>query len=128
MVNFLKEQKGNKPGPRSDPKGVFDLSSQACDFMEENKDKPFFIYLAHHAPHGPVNSRNSTREKINNPYEACVYDLDESVNRVLDKIKDLGIEKKTLIIYTSDNGGCVKIKNPLEEKRECTTKVGFVYP
>ena len=74
MGNFLKEQKGNKPGPRSDPKGVFDLSKRACNFMEVNKDKPFFVYLAHHA-HGPVNSRNSTREKINNPYEKRAFTI-----------------------------------------------------
>ena len=96
--------KGNKPGPSSDPKGVFDLSKQACKFMEENKDKPFFVYLAHHAPHGPVNSRESTRAKINDPYKACIYDMDASVDIVLQKMKDLGLEKNTLVIFTSDNG------------------------
>jgi arylsulfatase A-like enzyme len=73
--------------------------------MEANKDKPFFVYLAHHAPHAPVNSRKSTRERIENRYQACVYDLDASVDLVLTKIKELGIEKNTLVIYTSDNGG-----------------------
>ncbi|NWK55852.1 sulfatase [Verrucomicrobiaceae bacterium N1E253] len=97
--------KGNQKGPESDPKGVFDLSKQACDFMEKNKEKPFFVYLAHHAPHGPYQARNSTREKISDLYKACIYDMDASVGRVLKKIKDLGLEKKTLVIFTSDNGG-----------------------
>lgn len=97
--------KGNHKGPQSDPKGVFDLSKQACKFMEANKNKPFFVYLAHHAPHAPVNSRDSTREKIKDRYQACIYDLDASVDLVLKKIKELGIEKNTLVIYTSDNGG-----------------------
>jgi len=102
---LLEGSKGNFPGPKTDPKGVFDLSRQACKFMEVNKDKPFFVYLAHHAPHGPVNSRDATRKMIKDPYQACVYDLDASVDLVLKKIKELGIEKNTLVIYTSDNGG-----------------------
>jgi len=97
--------KGNFRGPQSDPKGVFDLSRQACQFMESNKDDPFFIYLAHHAPHGPVNSRDSTKRFIKNKYEACVYDLDASVSLVLEKIKELKLDKNTLVIYASDNGG-----------------------
>ena len=97
--------KGNFTGPQSDPKGVFDLSKQACAFMETNKDKPFFVYLAHHAPHAPVNSRDSTRKIIKDRYQACVYDLDASVDLVLKKIKELGIGNNTLVIYSSDNGG-----------------------
>lgn len=104
--------KGNKKGPTTDPKGVFDLSKQACDFMEANQDKPFFVYLAHHAPHGPYQARVATREKIGDLYKACIYDLDASVGRVLDKIKALGLEKKTLVIFTSDNGS-TKSQEPL---------------
>jgi arylsulfatase A-like enzyme len=104
--------KGNQKGPTTDPKGVFDLSKQACDFMEANKDKPFFVYLAHHAPHGPYQARESTREKIPDLYKACIYDMDASVGRVLDKINALGLEKKTLVIFTSDNGS-TKSQEPL---------------
>ena len=42
---------------------------------------------------------------INDRYQACIYDLDASVGRVLEKIEDLGLEQETLVIYTSDNGG-----------------------
>ncbi|MGJ8641988.1 MAG: sulfatase [Luteolibacter sp.] len=104
--------KGNHKGPESDPKGVFDLSKQACDFMEANTDRPFFVYLAHHAPHGPHQARKSTQEKINSLYKGCIYDLDESVGRVFAKIKELGIEENTLVIFTSDNGGA-KSQEPL---------------
>lgn len=97
--------KGNLKGPENDAKGVFTLSRKACDFMETNKDKPFFVYLAHHAPHGPYQARTSTREKIPDLYKACIYDMDESIGLVLQKIKELGLEKKTLVIFTSDNGG-----------------------
>ncbi|NIP68664.1 MAG: sulfatase-like hydrolase/transferase [Planctomycetales bacterium] len=104
---------GNYKGPGSDPKGVFELSKQACDFMEAHQDQPFFVYLAHHAPHSPLNSRKSTRKMIRDPFQACIYDLDASVGRVLDKIKDLGLEKETLVIYTSDNGGSAHSQEPL---------------
>ncbi len=109
--------KGNHKGPENDAKGVFTLSRKACEFMEANKKKPFFVYLAHHAPHGPVQSRKSTREMIKDPYKACIYDLDESVGRVLKKIKDLGLEKDTLVIYTSDNGGSAHTQEPLRGKK-----------
>lgn len=104
--------KGNKKGPESDPKGVFDLSKQACDFMEVNKDRPFFVYLAHHAPHGPHQARKATQEKIKDIYKGCIYDLDASVGRVFAKLSELGLEKKTLVIFTSDNGGA-KSQEPL---------------
>ena len=104
--------KGNHKGPTSDPKGVFDLSKQACEFMEANKEKPFFVYLAHHAPHGPYQARESTRAKISDLYKACIYDMDASVGRVLDKIKALGLENDTLVIFTSDNGG-TRTQEPL---------------
>jgi len=109
--------KGNKKGPTTDPKGVFDLSKQACDFMEANKEKPFFVYLAHHAPHGPVQARESTRKMIKDTYKACIFDLDASVGRVLKKVRDLGLEKNTLIIYTSDNGSHANSQEPLRGKK-----------
>ena len=106
---------GNKPGPSSDPKGVFTLTRKACEFMEANKDRPFFCYLAHHAIHTPLQGRPETRAtfQAKTPgsqhnhvmYAACTYDLDASVRMLLEKLDELDLAKNTLLVFTSDNGG-----------------------
>jgi len=106
---------GNKAGPPSDPKGVFTLTRKAGEFIEANKDKPFFCYLAHHAIHTPLQGRPETLAKFqakkpgaqhnNALYAACTYDLDASVGLLLAKLKELGLEQNTLLVFTSDNGG-----------------------
>lgn len=112
----LKEgSEGNKTGPPTDPKGVFTLTRKACEFIETNKERPFFCYLAHHAIHSPLQARPETLAKFkaktpgaqhsNAMYAACTYDLDASVGVLLQKLTDLGLEKNTLLVFTSDNGG-----------------------
>ncbi len=104
---------GNHKGPKDDPKGVYTLTRKAEEFIEANKNKPFFCYLAHHAIHGPHQTRDETRDliqkqakaaKVSIDYMGCTYDLDDSVGRLLAKIKELGIEENTLVVFTSDNG------------------------
>ena len=99
----------------ADPKAVFQITDSACDFIRKNKDKTFFAFVSHHAIHGNHQARASTLdmfEKRNkgkhhsNPLLAgCIYDFDEAVGRVLECIKKYGLEKNTLIVFTSDNGG-----------------------
>lgn len=106
---------GNKTGPPSDPKGVFTLTRKACEFIEANKDRRFFCYLAHHAIHTPLQGREDTLAKFKNKtpgsqhsnamYAACTYDLDASVGVLMQKLDDLGLAKNTLLVFTSDNGG-----------------------
>ncbi len=105
---------GNKSRLPEDPKGVFTLTRKACEFITEHKDRPFFCYLSHHAIHSPLQGRPETLEhfKSKQPgeqnskpmYAACIYDLDASVGMLLDKLKELGLEKNTLVVFTSDNG------------------------
>ncbi len=102
-------------GGMADPKGAFTLTRKACEFMAANRDKPFFCYLAHHAIHTPLQAKPETLEefKAKKPgeqhkdplYAACTKDLDTSVGILLDKLKELGIENNTLLVFTSDNGG-----------------------
>ena len=105
---------GNKKGPPEDPKGVYALTRKACAFVEANRERPFFCYLAHHAIHGPLQGRphSVSRFEAKKPgrylksamYAACTFDLDDSVNMLLEKLKQLGLEEKTLLVFTSDNG------------------------
>jgi arylsulfatase A-like enzyme len=97
------------------PKGIYSLTKAACEFMEKNKDRPFFVYLPHYAIHSSLQARAATLEKFkakkpgrqhnNALYAACTYDLDDGVGILLQKLADLGLEKNTLVVFTSDNGG-----------------------
>jgi arylsulfatase A-like enzyme len=98
-----------------DPKGVYSLTRAALSFIEKNRDRPFFAYLAHHAIHTALEARSSSlaKFKAKKPgaqhnralYAACLYDLDDSVGLLLNRLKELGLDKNTLVIFTSDNGG-----------------------
>ncbi|MBB6052892.1 sulfatase [Armatimonas rosea] len=105
---------GNQTGPPSDPKGVFTLTNKACAFIEKNKAKPFFVYLAHHGIHSPLQAQPGTLAKFkaktpgieqrNAKYAACVAALDSSIDILLKKLKELNLAKNTIVVFTSDNG------------------------
>lgn len=97
-------------------KGVDFLTEQANLFMERNKDNPFFIYLSHHTIHGPVLApkeliqkyleKGYPEEGVNNAtYLAAIEHFDNAIGRLNEKIKALGIEENTVVVFTSDNGG-----------------------
>lgn len=106
---------GNKAGPPEDPKGVFTLTEKALEFITQNKERPFFCYLPHHAIHTPLQSRPETlaKFKAKKPdateaqlmYAGCLFDLDASVGILMKKLKELGLDENTMIVFTSDNGG-----------------------
>ncbi len=105
---------GNQTGPPEDPKGVFTLTLKACEFIGQNSDRPFFCYLSHHAIHSPQQGQPDTVAyfRAKKPgeqhgkamYAACTKDLDTSVGMLLDKLRELDLEKNTLVVFTSDNG------------------------
>lgn len=67
--------------------------------------KPFFLYLAHQLPHVPLATRKIYQGKSgSNVYGDVIREIDESVGEIWKEIQRLGIEKNTLIIFTSDNG------------------------
>jgi len=80
-------------------------TERALDFMERNREKPFFLYLAHAMPHKPLAASEDFYKKSGaGLYGDVMAELDWSVGRILAKLDELGLEKQTLVIFTSDNG------------------------
>jgi len=81
----------------------FTLAAQ--DFIRSNREHPFFLYLAHAMPHTPIHASESFRGKSEaGLYGDAVEEIDWSVGQVLNTLSELGLDEKTLVIFSSDNG------------------------
>jgi arylsulfatase A-like enzyme len=94
------------------------LTDEALKLIDSAGDHPFFLYLAHHAPHIPVQSKPELVDHYDKKlrpgmhhrspkYAAMVQSLDESVGRVLDRLDRRGIADHTVVVFVSDNGGYI---------------------
>ena len=94
------------------------LTDEALRVIERAGNQPFFLYLAHHAPHTPIEAkaddvrhfeakRRPGHQHQNAAYAAMVKSLDDSVGRVLEQLKKSGLEQNTIVLFTSDNGGYI---------------------
>ncbi|MBC8165121.1 MAG: sulfatase, partial [Bryobacteraceae bacterium] len=83
-----------------------DYTQHAVDFLQRNRSKPFFLYLPHAMPHKPLAASEEfyTPQKPGTLYSDVIRELDWSVGRILQEVKDLGLEDKTLVMFLSDNG------------------------
>jgi arylsulfatase A-like enzyme len=92
------------------------LTDEALAVIDRAGDKPFFLYLAHHAPHTPIEAKpadvadfeprvSAEMRHRNATYAAMVRSLDESVGRIRQRLDERGLAERTLFIFTSDNGG-----------------------
>lgn len=82
-----------------------EYTEETIQFIEANQDKPFFVYLPHTAMHVPIFPHPDFAGKSSNGiYGDWVEEVDWSVGQVLDTLTELGLDKKTLVIFTSDNG------------------------
>ena len=121
-------------GPPDDPHFARMLSTQAAEFIDQSKDRPFFLYLPLHSVHVPLKTRPELAEKYrakaaalpphDGPrevpvdgrfkaravqdhavYAGMVQEMDEAVDRVLKKLDECGLAKRTVVVFTSNNGG-----------------------
>lgn len=85
------------------------LGNRSVSFIEENKDQPFFMYLAYNAVHTPMEAKKEDLDKYKNHHRqylaAMTWSLDENIGKLRNKLKELNILDNTLIYFISDNGG-----------------------
>ncbi len=132
--NYITNLYGQEQRFYSDTTVAERLTDAAIEFMFENRDRPFFIYLSHWEPHGPLVAREERIEyfaeklsrlegekdfrnahyealrEASDMYDAATYaamveQLDISTKRVMAALEALELEENTMVIFTSDNGG-----------------------
>ena len=121
------------------------VTERAVSFIVKNKDKPFFLYVPHPIPHKPLHVSPpfmkrvaaeitdklaqedssidyKTRDQL---FRQAIDEIDWSVGQILDTLKAQGIDEKTLVIFTSDNGPAVGKAGPLKGKKGSTNEGGM---
>lgn len=105
-------------------------TTAALKFIQANQGKPFFLYLPHNAVHFPLYPGKAWAGKSpNGLYSDWVEEVDWSVGQVLDTLRELKLDSKTLVIFTSDNGGTTRAVNaPLRGNKGSTWEGGMRVP
>ncbi len=90
------------------------INRYALEFIEQNKDQPFCLYVAHESPHAPVQGPDDPVQRgpgakvretpAAEAMKQMILEMDKGVRQIRDKVVDLGLEKRTLIFFLSDNG------------------------
>jgi len=98
------------------------LTDEALQFIEANRDRPFYLNFAHYAVHAPLQGKRELIElaserpgadgQSNTVYAAMLKSVDESLGRILDKLDELHLADHTIVVFTSDNGGAVHFGKP----------------
>lgn len=96
------------------------LTDEAIRVIDRAGDTPFFLYLAYHTPHTPIEAKphdvahfaariRPEMHHTNPAYAAMVRSLDENVGRVLNHLASRGLDRKTIVVFLSDNGGFIGV-------------------
>ena len=82
-----------------------DITSESIRFIEENKNSPFFLYIAHPQPHVPLFvSKDFEDITKNGLYADVITEIDYSVGRIINSLEENGLTENTIVVFTSDNG------------------------
>jgi arylsulfatase A-like enzyme len=110
-------------------------TEHAIRFIERNRDRPFFLYVAHNLPHVPLHVSDKFKGKSKRGlYGDVIMEIDWSVGRILETLKRQGLDRRTLVVFTSDNGPWLLYGNhagsalPLREGKTTTFDGGLREP
>ena len=110
-------------------------TEEALRFITANRNRPFFLYVAHSLPHIPLaRSADYVGHSSGGMYGDVVEELDWSVGRILDALRTAGVDRRTLVVFTSDNGPWLRFKThggsagPLKEGKGTTWEGGVRVP
>ena len=80
-------------------------TNEAVRFIKQNKEDPFFVYLAHNMPHVPLGASKDFKDTSQGGlYGDVIEELDWSMGEIMKVLKEEGLDENTLVIFTSDNG------------------------
>ena len=117
-LNFERDAYHNTKGEYLTDK----MTDTGIDFINNNKGKPFFLYMAYHAVHAPFDPKPELLSKYQNKtngngddaaYAATVEALDQNIGRLYKCLKSAKLDRNTYILFTSDNGGANQYVAPL---------------
>ena len=114
------------------------FTREAISFIQRHKDEPFFLYLTYNAVHGPLQAPERHRDsfadiadKNRRIYAGMLAALDEGVGKVLEQLRQLGLEKDTLLFFINDNGGATNNASdngPLQNRKGTLFEGGIRVP
>ncbi len=115
------------------------ITERAVKFIQDHKDEPFFLYVPHPIPHGPLAASPEIKEEYaqvlanGQPaspklFSAAIYEIDWSVGEILAALKEQGIEDNTIVLFTSDNGPAKGTAKPLSGHKGQTLEGGMRMP
>lgn len=115
------------------------ITDRSVDFIQRQKDKPFFLYTAYNTPHWPIQGpgdeaadrqgSNYSKAGDRQTYARMVERMDEGIGKILDALRRNGLEENTLVVFVSDNGGDRLSRNePLRDRKTTLWEGGIRVP
>lgn len=95
------------------------FTDEGVRYIHENKDEPFFLYMPYNAPHSPLQAPKEYYDRLGHiedhktrVYTAMIESLDDGIGRILEALREDGLEENTLVIFTSDHGAASYTRIP----------------